>query len=289
MAIRRMFSSRVTESTRFVKMPATSQNLYFHLGMKADDDGVVEAYPVMCIIGASEDDLRVLVSKGFVTILNEDMVAFLNDWLENNNIRKDRKTDSIYKELLLKVIPEVELKEPKKAIDNQVSDICQPNDGIGKDRLGKDRLSKDSNNNTSKVVTCENRESINYQLIADMYNDTCVSFPKLTKLSDSRKKAIKARLIVYTVDDFKKMFEMAELSDFLKGKNERNWSATFDWLIKDSNMAKVLDGNYQSKDYRSVTTSDVNKPYHNILDDFDFSNYQPEEDVFAPRDGEGEK
>lgn len=284
-----MFSSRVTESTRFVKMPATSQNLYFHLGMKADDDGVVEAYPVMCIIGASEDDLRVLVSKGFVTILNEDMVAFLNDWLENNNIRKDRKTDSIYKELLLKVIPEVELKEPKKAIDNQVSDICQPNDGIGKDRLGKDRLSKDSNNNTSKVVTYENRESINYQLIADMYNDTCVSFPKLTKLSDSRKKAIKARLIVYTVDDFKKMFEMAELSDFLKGKNERNWSATFDWLIKDSNMAKVLDGNYQSKDYRSVTTSDVNKPYHNILDDFDFSNYQPEEDVFAPRDGEGEK
>lgn len=284
-----MFSSRVTESTRFVKMPATSQNLYFHLGMKADDDGVVEAYPVMCIIGASEDDLRVLVSKGFVTILNEDMVAFLNDWLENNNIRKDRKTDSIYKELLLKVIPEVELKEPKKAIDNQVSDICQPNDRIGKDRLGKDRLSKDSNNNTSKVVTCENRESINYQLIADMYNDTCVSFPKLTKLSDSRKKAIKARLIVYTVDDFKKMFEMAELSDFLKGKNERNWSATFDWLIKDSNMAKVLDGNYQSKDYRSVTTSDVNKPYHNILDDFDFSNYQPEEDVFAPRDGEGEK
>lgn len=289
MAIRRMFSSRVTESTRFVKMPATSQNLYFHLGMKADDDGVVEAYPVMCIIGASEDDLRVLVSKGFVTILNEDMVAFLNDWLENNNIRKDRKTDSIYKELLLKVIPEVELKEPKKAIDNQVSDICQPNDGIGKDRLGKDRLSKDSNNNTSKIVTCENRESINYQLIADMYNDTCVSFPKLTKLSDSRKKAIKARLIVYTVDDFKKMFEMAELSDFLKGKNERNWSATFDWLIKDSNMVKVLDGNYQSKDYRSIPTSDINKPYHNILDDFDFSNYQPEEDVFAPRDGEGEK
>lgn len=144
MAIRRMFSSRVTESTRFVKMPATSQNLYFHLGMKADDDGVVEAYPVMCIIGASEDDLRVLVSKGFVTILNEDMVAFLNDWLENNNIRKDRKTDSIYKELLLKVIPEVELKEPKKAIDHQVSDICQPNDSIGKDRLGKDSIINNS-------------------------------------------------------------------------------------------------------------------------------------------------
>lgn len=140
----------------------------------------------------------------------------------------------------------------------------------------------DKNDKNSKVVSLEDKKNgINYQQIADMYNDTCVSFPKLTKLSDSRKKAIKARLNVYTVDDFKKIFEMAESSDFLKGKNERNWSATFDWLIKDSNMVKVLDGNYQNKDCKSVTASDTNKPYHNILDDFDFSNYQPEEDVFT--------
>lgn len=51
MAERRMFSARITESTRFLKMPATSQNLYFHLGLNADDDGVVEAYPVMCKTG----------------------------------------------------------------------------------------------------------------------------------------------------------------------------------------------------------------------------------------------
>ena len=51
----------------------------------------------------------------------------------------------------------------------------------------------------------------------------------------------------YTVDDFKKLFEKAEASDFLKGANDRNWSATFDWLIKDANMAKVLDGNYNKK------------------------------------------
>lgn len=92
--------------------------------------------------------------------------------------------------------------------------------------------------------TEKRKDRINYQQIADMYNDTCVSFPRLTKLSEGRKKAIRARLKVYTIEDFKKVFEMAEKSDFLKGKNDRNWSATFDWMLKDSNMVKILDGNY---------------------------------------------
>lgn len=89
---------------------------------------------------------------------------------------------------------------------------------------------------------------IDYQQIANMYNNTCVSFPRLTKLSENRKKAIKARLKIYSVEDFQKLFEMAEGSSFLKGQNNRNWSATFDWLIKDTNMAKVLDGNYTDKE-----------------------------------------
>ena len=80
-----------------------------------------------------------------------------------------------------------------------------------------------------------------------MYNATCVSFPQLKVLSDKRKKAIKARLNTYTVEDFKRLFEMAEGSSFLKGANNRNWSATFDWLIADGNMAKVLDGNYKNR------------------------------------------
>lgn len=91
------------------------------------------------------------------------------------------------------------------------------------------------------------RDSIDYQQIADLYNETCVSFPRLSKLSDARKKAIRARLKQYSVDDFRRMFELAEGSDFLKGKNDRNWSATFDWMVKDANMAKILDGNYSDK------------------------------------------
>jgi len=81
--------------------------------------------------------------------------------------------------------------------------------------------------------------------VAALYNEICVSFPRLKSLSEARKKAIKARLANgYTVESFKELFRKAQASSFLKGKNDRNWQATFDWMIKDTNMAKVIDGNY---------------------------------------------
>lgn len=84
--------------------------------------------------------------------------------------------------------------------------------------------------------------------VAALYNEICVSFPRLRSLSEARKKAIKARLANgYTVESFRELFQKAEASSFLKGKNDRNWQATFDWLVKDSNMAKVIDGNYTDK------------------------------------------
>lgn len=90
--------------------------------------------------------------------------------------------------------------------------------------------------------------------IRELYNSVCGSYPRLVKMSEAGKKAVRARLRAgYTVDDFRRLFEMAEASSFLKGKNNRNWTATFDWLIADANMAKVLDGNYS--DRKSVSYS----------------------------------
>lgn len=102
---------------------------------------------------------------------------------------------------------------------------------------------------TDTVNVTENvkDKGINYQLVADMFNDICISFPKVTKLSDSRKRAIRARLRQYSMDDLKRAFEIAEQSNFLKGVNNKNWSANFDWLMKDNNLAKVLDGNYTNR------------------------------------------
>lgn len=100
--------------------------------------------------------------------------------------------------------------------------------------IDKDKEREDKENGTCKQVV-------------DLYHSICISFPSVKALSDARKKAIKARLKTYSIDDFKTLFEKAEASSFLKGSNDRNWSASFDWLIKDANMAKVIDGNYDNR------------------------------------------
>ena len=113
-------------------------------------------------------------------------------------------------------------------------------------------LQKSSDSQTTQssyvvVSDIEEKERTNCKQIVDLFHSICVSYPSVKTLSEARRKAIKARLKAYSLDDFKILFEKAEASSFLKGSNERNWSATFDWLIKDSNMAKVIDGNYDNK------------------------------------------
>ena len=102
-----------------------------------------------------------------------------------------------------------------------------------------------------------------YSKIKELYNSICTAYPKCTAMSEARKKAIAARIHSgYTVDDFQLVFEKAQASSFLKGSNNRNWRASFDWLIKDSNMAKVLDGNYDDKGQTAQ--------YSPAADDLDF-------------------
>lgn len=105
-----------------------------------------------------------------------------------------------------------------------------------------------------------------YQDVARLYNEICQSYPRLTKLSEARKKAIAARKNSgYTLADFRRLFELAEASGFLKGANNRNWQATFDWLLKDANMAKVLDGNYTDKGRPNVPKATGNKTLDDVF------------------------
>ena len=111
--------------------------------------------------------------------------------------------------------------------------------------------------NADRIEREEEGEILTYQLIVDMFNEICVSFPRVTVISERRKTAIKARMKQYNGEQFKRLFEIAESSDFLKGKNNRDWVANFDWLMKDSNFAKVLDGNYGDFSQKN----DQNKSY----------------------------
>ena len=106
---------------------------------------------------------------------------------------------------------------------------------------------KDNTKNEEKIEPVV-KEKIDYAAVVNMYNEICKSYPKVKSLSDSRKKAIKARLVKHTMEEIKEVFEKAEASDFMRGCNSKNWQASFDWMIMDRNMTKILDGNYDNRD-----------------------------------------
>lgn len=243
MANKRMFNMKIVDSDAFLDMPMSAQCLYFHLNMRADDDGFVgNPKRIMREVGGNEDDLKLLILKSFLLTF-ENGVIVIKHWRMHNCIQSDRYTETTYTdEKALLGIKKNKSYSFDKA--NCIKDLGMETKCIQNVSTDIDiDLDKDKELDIDKES-----KKINYQLIVDMYNDTCVSFPRLKSLSDSRKKAIRARLKVYSLDDFQRLFTMAEQSKFLKGANDRNWSATFDWLIKDSNMAKVLDGNYTDRE-----------------------------------------
>ena len=88
-------------------------------------------------------------------------------------------------------------------------------------------------------------ERTDYQGVLDAYHECCPSFPAVIKLTEIRKRAIKARLKDYGLEEIKRAFSLAGQSDFLKGSS--GWQASFDWLMKPANMTKVLEGNYTNR------------------------------------------
>lgn len=139
-----MFSNRIANSARFLQMPAEAQMLYFHMILRADDDGVVESYPLMKLLGVATDNYKILTVKGFIKILNEDQVVVITDWLEHNVIRPDRKVDSIYKHLLPPDIKVITPKPRSDVKDNSKRTGGQSTDGISKVKLSKVKTSKDN-------------------------------------------------------------------------------------------------------------------------------------------------
>lgn len=83
--------------------------------------------------------------------------------------------------------------------------------------------------------------------VVDLYHKICISYPKVKVVSDKRKKEILARLDTYSLEDMGAVFTNAESSSFMKGKNDRGWSANFDWMMNENNIVKILEGNYADK------------------------------------------
>lgn len=195
-----MFSQRIVGAGKFLMMPISTRLLYYELGMRADDDGVVEAYPVLQGTGLSEDDLRLLVAKGYVRVLNEDLVTYILDWNEHNLIRADRKVSSIYKELLVQVIPSIEIKEPRRRADLKPLKSGQPMDvhWTPQDRLGKVSIGKNKSINTLSLFLSDKEEILKHT--KELYPDKNVTLAMEDFIAYCESKYTKYK-------DFKKAFQ----------------------------------------------------------------------------------
>lgn len=101
MARKRMFSLSVVDTDQFLEMPPSSQSLYFHLGMRADDDGFI-ANPnrIIAYVGSTKDDMKILIAKEFVIPMGESGVFIISHWKVNNTLRGDRHKASPYAAML---------------------------------------------------------------------------------------------------------------------------------------------------------------------------------------------
>lgn len=214
MAQRRMFSRKITESDQFLDLPMSAQVLYFHINMQADDDGFVgNAKTIKRMIGASDDDLKLLIAKQFL-IPFETGIVVIRDWKIHNYIQKDRYSETFYQheKAQLETLGnkqyqrmDTECIQNVSSLDTQVR--------LGKDRLGKDRDIQSSS---------DEPDDIPYKEIIDYLNEkTNSQFRNSTKKTQT---LIKARFAEgFNLDDFKKVID----------------TKATEWL-NDSKMSKFL-------------------------------------------------
>ena len=161
-----MFSLQIVDTDAFLDMPLSSQALYFHLVMRADDEGFVDnPKRILKLINAQEDDFRVLVSKRFILTFNSGIVV-IKHWLIHNTIRMDRFNKTVYIEEKESLI----LKENKAYTDNVIPNGNQmATNGLHK--LSKVKLSKD------KTTSAKGRRSVKFP--AKDYEEIISSYEQL--------------------------------------------------------------------------------------------------------------
>ena len=159
MAERRMLAKSIIDSDLFLTMPISTQNLYFHLSLRADDDGFVgNPKKIRSFVGASEDDHRILVAKRFVIEFASGVIV-IRHWRIHNYIQKDRYKETIYTEEKSYLVPQSQKSrqpyELLSATDNQCIQNVSKMDTqyrLGKTSKGKDSIVYTDTNNKSKLT-----------------------------------------------------------------------------------------------------------------------------------------
>lgn len=253
MANKRMFTVQIIDSDPFLDMPLSTQALYFHLNMRADDDGFINnPKKIQRMIGASDDDLKILIGKRFVLAFQSGVIV-IKHWRMHNTLKGDRYTPTQYQEEknTLQIKPNKAYTENDGTIPLEIGTIVEAewnqSGTTVKRSIDKNRLDK----NREEIEA----SSLDYESIVNLYRQHCPNLQPVRALNDRRKKTLKAW---GDIDEMEQTFIKAGQSGFLGGQNDRGWKANFDWVIKPENRIKILEGNYDQSGKKPVDVTSFN-------------------------------
>lgn len=270
MAKKRMFSLGVLETDAFMDLPLSSQALYFHLCLRADDDGFIgNPKRITQNIGASIDDLKLLVTKRFVIVF-EDGVIVIKHWRMHNAIKSDRYIKTNYTEdlALLKIkengaysmssTPEIsdgsqmdhkwsangEQMAQTGSVDKNSIDI-----GLVKRSKVEDSNIPSTNNGSfidnyaSQGIFSENLKD-EMTVIVDEWNKTGTLPAKKFRLDSERGRNMAARIQENGLNGVLDAMRKVRDSGFCHGDGPKGWVANLDWFLRADNFQKVIEGQF---------------------------------------------
>ena len=265
-----MFAKTIIDSDAFLDMPLSTQALYFHLSMRADDDGFINnPKKISRMIGCGEDDLKLLIAKKF--LLNfESGVVVIKHWLIHNTLRKDRHTPTNYQDEL-KQLTQKENGSYKKVDDisisnridvtptdegNQLATTWQPDGNqlatqYSIDKYSIDKLSKDT------LSGSDEPDRVPYAEITDYLNEKAGSqFRSSTKKTQS---LIKARFNEgFKIDDFKRVIDI-KTNEWLNNKDMSKY-------LRPETLFGTKFESYLNQEHKPVSNNSANEQWLNQLD-----------------------
>ena len=228
MAERRMFAKTIIDSDAFLDMPLSTQSLYFHLSMRADDDGFINnPKKIQRMVGCGDDDLKLLMAKRFILVFDSGVIV-IKHWKIHNYIRNDRYKPTLYQE------EKAELAEKNSKAYTFKTEVIESENHLGipddnrmgyqmdtQVRLGKDRLGKDKKKNSVEPSST----------MPELFEKVWKTYPKKTNKKKAREQFLKKFKTEEDLESFKKGYK-----DYLAYIQIKDWyhpQELFRWIRDD--------------------------------------------------------
>lgn len=258
MAEKRMFTQKIIDSDAFLDMPLSAQALYFHLNMRADDDGFVNnPKRVTKLVSASEDDLKILLMKRFVIGFSSGVIV-IKHWRMHNTLKSDRYHPTDYQEEFaqLGIKPNKSYTElhalPEEHVEpewNQHGTNMEPENR--KDLVLEESSKEDITLSDESVCCPQNMQQCrpkDVQAVVDAWNTLGIqNIKKVPPSTTKTGQMLRSRIHEYGIGSVLEAVDIVRRSDFLMGRSS-DFMITLDWFVRPNNFPKVVNGNYENRD-----------------------------------------